>query len=36
MENFRDHERDCKSKGYKLKSLLPDGYFGDDMYEEER
>lgn len=30
MENFRDHERDFKQKGYKLKTLLPEGYFDDE------
>lgn len=34
MENFRDHERDCKTKGYKFKTLLPANYF-DDMDDED-
>lgn len=37
MENFREHERDCKTKGYRMKSLLPEGYFTDENhYDEER
>ena len=36
MENFRDHERDFKQKGYKFKTLLPVGYFEDYDDEELR
>ena len=33
MENFRDHERDCKTKGYKFKTLMPANYF--DEYDDD-
>lgn len=36
MENFRDHERDFKQKGYKLKTLLPEGFFSDQVPDDER